>query len=345
MKQESDERSIDSAVAELTGEAAGQIALHPDEHLAKNAREPWELLPEPAALSPTYYDRPVLKEPVWIWAVPLYFYFGGLSGAAMVLGAAASVVGDRELEPFVRRCRWIGGIGGGIGSVLLIYDLGRPSRFLNMMRVFRPTSPMSVGAWVLAIAAPASMGSAIWAHQPGIRGALAEIGGIASGLLGMPLAGYTAVLLANSAVPVWLGARRTIPWLFVASAITAAASALDLMTLQPRERSIVRVFGTAGRLGELAATVALEREPGLERVRKPLRSGGAGTVLKIGAGLTAASLVTSFLPGGRPMRVLSGLLGTAAAIAVRFGVYHAGRASANDPRATFEQQRAETIRA
>ena len=110
---------------------------------------------------PTYYDKPVIKPPVWIWAVPAYFYVGGVAGAAMALALAGQVFGGRKLRHFEERCRWIGAVGGGIGTALLIHDLGRPERFLFMLRVFRATSPMSIGSWVLAAATPLSAGSAL----------------------------------------------------------------------------------------------------------------------------------------------------------------------------------------
>src|SRR5688572_10998726 len=99
----------------------------------------------------TYYDQPMLKRPVWIWSVPVYFYVGGVAGAALVLGAAAQTVDAPGLRGLIRKCRWIGAIGHGLGTFLLIIDLGRPERFLNMLRTFNPRSPLSVGSWVLAL--------------------------------------------------------------------------------------------------------------------------------------------------------------------------------------------------
>jgi formate-dependent nitrite reductase membrane component NrfD len=101
--------------------------------------------PEPVASAEpiTYYGLPVIKQPVWIWTVPVYFFVGGVAGSAMVLGAVAQSA-DRRTDEFAQLCHWTGAIGGAISSVLLITDLGRPSRFLNMLRVLRPSSPMSL---------------------------------------------------------------------------------------------------------------------------------------------------------------------------------------------------------
>jgi len=93
---------------------------------------------------------------VWIWAVPAYFYAGGVAGASAILAAAAGRLGGDDTENLVVRARWIAAVSGGAGSVLLIHDLGRPRRFLHMLRVFRPTSPMSVGSWIMQLRRPSS---------------------------------------------------------------------------------------------------------------------------------------------------------------------------------------------
>src|SRR5439155_16428891 len=143
--------------------------------------------------------------------------------------------------------------GAVLGTGLLVHDLGRPGRFLNMLRVFRPTSPMSVGSWMLAAYAPLAAGSAV---LPGGLGAAAGAGAAA---VGLPFSGYTAVLVSNSAVPVWQGTRRSLPALFMASAVAGAASLLDLMSLTPAEQRVVRRYGVIGKLAELGAGQLVDR--------------------------------------------------------------------------------------
>jgi formate-dependent nitrite reductase membrane component NrfD len=290
-----------------------------------------------AATGITYYDRPVLKPPVWIWTVPTYFFVGGVAGAAMTMGLAVQLVGGRGLRRFDERCRWVGAIGGGIGSALLIADLGRKTRFLAMLRVLRPSSPMSVGSWVLALATPLSAGSAMLTMT---RGGLYDVGyaaGACAGILGMPLATYTAVLLGNSAVPLWLATRTTLPLLFGASSAAGLASVFELMPLEERERSIVRRFATVARVADLAAGVAVEREACANpQVGLPLRQGVSGALWKAAKALTAASLVLTLMPGRH--RTAAGICGVMGGLALRFAVFHAGKASALDPRATFAQQ-------
>src|SRR5580765_6742485 len=106
-------------------------------------RAPMKPVERPETAVATYYDRPMLKQPVWIWTVPAYFYVGGVAGAALVLGAVAQFQNDDDLRSLVRSARWIGAGGQLLGSIFLIVDLGRPERFFNMLRVLNPKSPLS----------------------------------------------------------------------------------------------------------------------------------------------------------------------------------------------------------
>ena len=296
-----------------------------------------------AGQDPTYYDRPLLKEPTWIWAVPAYFWVGGAAGAAATLGAAAQLMDRAGLDGLVRRCRWLSAAGGAIGTVLLIVDLGRPSRFLNMLRVFRPSSPMNVGSWVLATVGPSAAGAAVAGEVPWWPARLfADLSGVVAGLSGLPLAGYTGVLLANTAIPVWQGSRRALPPLFVGSGMLAGAGTLQLLGLSTRERNVVRRFAVAGALMDLGAEVAYDREVGrVERVADATEQGVAGSLLRAAKALTGAALIANLLPSrfGRWRDRLAAVLGIGASLATKFGVFFAGKRSAADPRATFHQQR------
>ena len=338
-------RFVDPQAGLLQGEAADQRV--PKERATAESGAPLDVFggipsQQGVAGSPTYYDRPVLKEPTWIWAVPAYFYAGGAAGAAATLGGVAQVLDREGLRELIGACRWVAAAGTVAGTALLIHDLGRPERFLNMLRVFRPTSPMNVGSWILAAAAPAAVASAVLSRAQGPAGALGDASGITAAVLGPPLAGYTAVLLSNTAVPVWQSARRSLPGLFMSSGASAAASFIDLLTLPRREQSVVRRFGITAKIADLAAAAAVDREAGrVERVSRPLKGGVSGFLWKTSKALTAVSLGLSLVPGARRWpRIASAVTGTAGAVALRFAVFHAGTASSRDPRATFEQQRA-----
>jgi formate-dependent nitrite reductase membrane component NrfD len=258
---------------------------------------------------------------------------------ALTLGAATQVWLDPQSE-LVKRCRWIAFAGTAVGSGCLIYDLGRPARFLNMLRVFRPTSPMNVGSWVLAAAGSfAGLAAITFGAGRKIR-FIGNAAGIAGGIAGLPLAGYTGVLLANTAVPLWQQGRRVLPLLFMASGMSSLGAILDLMELAPRERRIARAFGLAGQTAELAVMTALHLEAEhLPQTTKPLKQGFSGFLWKTAAVLGAASLALTLWPGeNHKRRVAAGVCGTAGALSLRFAALQAGRASSRDPRAVFSQQ-------
>jgi formate-dependent nitrite reductase membrane component NrfD len=305
------------------------------------AVEVWARSPETSPGRHTYYDRPVLKEPVWIWTVPAYFYVGGAAGAAVVLGEVTEAVGARDTAALVRNARRIGAAGGALGTVLLVADLGRPGRFLNMLRVLRPSSPMSLGSWLLAAAAPMFAVSALLPHEGGSLGRVGRTAGRVSAAMGLPLASYTAALLSTTAVPLWSSARRALPYLFVFSAVSSASSLLSLTRLNEREARIVDNFALVGALGEFAAGYAVERAIGrVPAVATPLRQGLSGALWRASKALNVVGLALGAVPGtGRAIRVASGLVGTAGGLATRFALFHAGKASARDPKASFETQR------
>ncbi|MBV9033795.1 MAG: polysulfide reductase NrfD [Acidobacteriaceae bacterium] len=267
-----DGRDIDTALAELMGEAADQKSSgSPDQHIQSIA-EAWEQIPQVDHNDPTYYERTMLKEPVWEWAIPTYYYVGGLTGASLALGAAAQIGNAGERESLITRCQLIGFIGAIVSSGLLIYDLGRPVRFIYMLRVFRPTSPMNVGAWILSVAGAASAGTVLLRRR---RSWVAKVGtvlGFISGLAGLALATYTGVLVANSAVPLWQASRKILPVLFGASAVASVGSFFDTLVENAGEHRITTAFGTVGRIAEISAGMVMEKEASaVERVGFPLK--------------------------------------------------------------------------
>jgi formate-dependent nitrite reductase membrane component NrfD len=336
-----DGRNIDPEVGQLLGEGALQRVT--EVNAPPHGEHAWTARPDEVGLD--YYGVPLLKEPVWKWYIPAYFYVGGLSGGCAVLGASAELLGGRGMSELSRRCRLVSACGAVASAALLIADLGRPARFLNMLRVLRPSSPMNMGTWSLsafgAFAGLAALPVVLRVPRPVRRAADAAF--IGAGLAGLPLTGYTGVLLVGTAVPLWQGARRSLPILFSCSAAAAAASLLDLWCPGGRGRTAAHRFGLIAKATEVAMTVALEGEVSVvPRVRRPLRTGASGALWRAAQTLTAASLAISLLSGKRRSRQLvAGILGTAGALALRFGLVLAGRASARDPRAAFEQQRAD----
>jgi formate-dependent nitrite reductase membrane component NrfD len=333
-----DGRNIDPDISYLTGEGASQ-AIHISRHPGPESKALWNRMPEVSRQDPTYYGMPMLKKPVWEWAIPLYYYVGGLSGASIALGAATQLFGNREAQRAARTCRWMGMCGASLGGALLVYDLGRSSRFLNMLRVFRPTSPMNVGAWILAGTVPSAFAAEVLSSQRGFAGILGSTFGLISGAFGMGLATYTGVLVSNSAIPVWSESRTLLPILFGASAMASAAAAFDVLHAEHEHRS-VGAFGLLGRVGELGVAQMLERRL-LEtpRVSRPLHEGKSGFLWKAATVLTAGSLLVNLLPiQKRRKRILAGVLASLGSVCLRFGIHEAGVPSAKDSRASFRLQ-------
>ena len=335
-----DGRNVDPRIGALAGEGAQQEVRHlAPERPYRGIAE----LHDSTSDRETYYGLPMLKEHVWKAAVPAYFYVGGLAGAAATLGGAAEFSGSPFLVGLARKTRLISAGGAMLSGALLIEDLGRPSRFLHMLRVFRPTSPMSMGSWLLTgFGGLSSLAALLRNRRYGALAAVGDAAALGAGVLGLPLAGYTAVLLSGTAVPVWQGARTFLPALFMSSAITSAACVLDLCELNPIERRVVRRFGIAGKVLELVFSKAVEREAGRPAiVAAPLREGVSGALWRGAKVLIAASVALSLVPGASPrVRRASGWLGTLGSLALRFGFVRAGRMSARDPRSAFAQQRA-----
>jgi len=340
-----DGRDIDTRVAMLDGEGAQQRAERDGRAATSASPAAWDRLPEVVQADPTYYDRPLLKRSPWSIDIPIYYFLGGMAGAALTLGAAIQLASPRGKHPLRRVseiCHWTGVAGSTAGAAFLIHDLGRPERFLYMMRVFRPTSPMNMGTWILGGAAPTAITTVLLINRRGFWGTVGEVTGYLSGIFGAALAGYTGVLVSNSAIPIWQQARRWVPPLFMASSAATAASVIDVISPHCRRCGLTRVFGTAGRVAEIAASKMVERAAGeFPKLGEPLHKGGTAILWRLASTLTSASLGASLLRKRRPRAsVVAGLLGIAGSLCLRFAVHYISNASANDPRAAFHQQRA-----
>ncbi|KFE72204.1 NrfD/PsrC family molybdoenzyme membrane anchor subunit [Hyalangium minutum] len=337
-----DGRNVDPELGLLRGEGSQQRVEQIDAPVPSAlARGELPVRAGQGEPTPTYYGQPAVKEPVWIWSVPLYLYVGGLAGAASLLGVAAQLCGRGRLDGLAKRCHWVGAVGDAVSGGLLIHDLGRPERFLNMLRVFRPKSPMSMGSWSLAGSGAANSAAVVLSHGRGFLGWAGRAAGVVGGLLGMPLAGYTAVLLCNSAVPLWQHTHRTLPLLFMSSSVASCGAFLELLPLHRHERRVVRVFWLSGTAAALAATVAVERDASRsEPVARPLRTGASGALWKAFKVCTVAGLGLALWPGRQRWKtVAASALTTVGALAMRFAFFHGGKASARDPQATFRSQR------
>jgi hypothetical protein len=283
----------------------------------------------------SYYGHPVIKAPVWKPEIPLYFFMGGLGGAS---GGLAYLCELRGSEVLARRA-WLVAMGAlGVSPALLISDLGRPGRFLNMLRMFKVTSPMSVGSWVLA-GSGATTAISAFSSLTGRTRRLARVGRPAAALLGLPLSTYTGALLAQTAVPVWHEARRELPVLFAAGAAASAGAAATVLT-PVRDAAPARRLAVLGALTELVAVPLMERRLG--KLADPYHQGLSGKCSQAARGLTAAgaALLATRAHRSRVAGVTGGAMLLAGALSERWSVFEAGCASARDPRYTVEPQRA-----
>ena len=282
----------------------------------------------------SYYGRPIIKPPVWKTPdVPLYLFLGGAAGSSAILGALADVTGRPQLT---RAARLIAG-GGSVASVgFLVHDLGRPERFLHMLRVLKPTSPLSVGTYILSPFSAAA-GATAAVELLGWFPRLKRFGGVVAALFGGPLATYTGVLLANTAVPSWHAAHTQLPFVFGGSAM-AAGGGLTMALAPVEETGPSRKMAIAGAAIELAVVGQVEGARTIEA--EPYHEGRPGKLMRAARACTASGLGLAVL-GGRTRlgRVASGTLLAAGSLLTRFGVFEAGMVSAKDPKYTVVPQR------
>ncbi|GAC1611608.1 MAG: polysulfide reductase NrfD [Mycobacteriales bacterium] len=323
----------------LTGSAGGR------KRKGGRRRDEFQMVPD--AHFTSYYGRPVVKASPWEKDIPAYLFLGGLAAGSSLLGAGAAAT-DR---PALRR---VGRLGALVGIVIsmaaLVHDLGKPARFVNMLRVAKPTSPMSVGTWILTAYGPMAGLAGAAELRPllprflrhGFVGKLLGVAGTPAGVLAAmaapAVASYTAVLLSDTATPSWHEAHRELPFVFVGSA-AAAAGGLGMLGAPVAEAGPARRLAIGGALLELAAERKMESSMGI--TAEPLHVGTPGQLMKASKALTAFGAVTAALLGGRSRAaafVAGGAL-LAGSACTRFGVFEAGQESARDPKYTVVPQR------
>jgi formate-dependent nitrite reductase membrane component NrfD len=281
-----------------------------------------------------YYGRPVIKEPVWTPEIPVYFFTGGLGGASAGLAFVAERTGNEVLA----RRAWIAALGGvAVSPALLISDLGVPSRFLHMLRMFKVTSPMSVGSWILSVSG-VTTGFAAVNSLTGLFPVIGKLSKPAAALFGLPLSTYTGALIANTSVPVWHEARISLPALFGGGAAASAGAAATILT-PVRDAAPARRLALMGAAAELVATNVMEQKLGA--LAAPYHEGPSGTLARTAKVLTALGglAIGAWGHRRRSAAVLGGTALLAGAAAERFAVFRAGFASAEDPKFTVGPQR------
>jgi formate-dependent nitrite reductase membrane component NrfD len=276
-----------------------------------------------------YYGLPVLKAPVWTWEIPTYFFVGGAAGASAVIASTARLAGARP--ELVRDARWIAAVGGAISPPLLIGDLGRPERFLNMLRVFKVQSPMSVGAWTLVAFSNASAAATFCdLVDRTTRGRIPvrTIGNAAetlSAATGLVLSTYTGVLIGATAIPAWSENVSILPLHFAASGMGAAVSLLELMG---HRDGALNALGAGAALVETIVGAQIEWRQNEALV--PLKHDSSGAITRIGGVLSGPVPLALRILAGRShrARTLAAVSTLAGSFLTRMGWLAAGRKSA-----------------
>ena len=292
----------------------------------------------PIPRKPGYYGQPVIRPPVWTWEIPIYFFVGGLSGMSAVIAAAALQFHNVDLA---RAALWLAAIGVVLSPILLILDLGRPHLFINMLRVFKPQSAMSMGAWILtgfgACVVPGLIALELHALHM-FSGAIDQFLRTAAGFLvvgsaffGMLLSTYTGVLIGATAIPAWFLHRVLLPIHFGTAGLGSAAALLELLGHR---------IAPLNAIGFLAAAVETALFIWLNVDKHgaadcAIHQHSSGWLIRIGEILTGPlALVLRFL-GLVPFAAISFLFG---AFISRFGWIAAGKVSGADPEAVFAAQ-------
>jgi formate-dependent nitrite reductase membrane component NrfD len=294
----------------------------------------------PIPRKPGYYGQAVVKPPVWTWEIPLYFFFGGMAGMSAVIASGAAIFHHLDLA---RTAMWIASIAGAILSpILLIMDLGRPRLFLNMVRVFKHRSVMSMGAWILTAfgvcAVPGLIALELHAHQifAGTLDQLLRAGaGIficCAAIFGSLLATYTGVLIGVTAIPAWFLHRTQLPIHFGTAGLGCAAALLELLGHRIAALNFLGFYAAAVETA-LLIWLSVDKHGAADRAIHEHRS---GWLIRIGEVLNGPlALILRFF-GLVPLAAISFLIG---ALVSRFGWIAVGRVSGSDPEAVFAAER------
>jgi formate-dependent nitrite reductase membrane component NrfD len=294
----------------------------------------------PIPRKPGYYDQPIVKPPVWTWEVPLYFFFGGIGGMSAVIALGAFLFQHVDLA---RTAMWVAAIAGAfLSPILLIMDLGRPRLFLNMLRVFKHRSAMSMGVWILstfgACTVPGLIALELHTHQifPGTFDQLLRVvAGIfifGSAIFGTLLATYTGVLIGATVIPAWFLHRTLLPIHFGSAGLGSAAALLELLGHR---------IAALNFLGFYAATVetalliwlSVDKHGAADRA---IHEHSSGWLIRIGEVLNGPlALILRFF-GLVPFAAVSFLIG---ALVSRFGWIAVGKVSGSDPESVFAAER------
>ena len=204
-----------------------------------------------------------METTIWEWPIWVYLWAAGVAGGGYFAAFLVNLFTGRKHKSLLQIATWIGVPLVGIGTILLIVDLGNQLYFWHLLVRFYPLSPMSIGTWLLTIWAISGVGLlALWLAESGVAGfvvlrrlvPLTEILSWISFVLSPLLIAYTGVLLSNTNEALW--AAMLLPVLFVVSAVsTGMAATLLVSALMGKE--VPHEFGKAGAILAVLEVLAL----------------------------------------------------------------------------------------
>ena len=306
---------------------------------------------DPKRKDKNYYGIPPIKRAHWTWQVPIYFWIGGIGAGTQLFATVAQLLGHKD-EALTRVSRYTVLVTMLLSPILLIWDLGRPERFYNMLRILKLRSPMSTQSWSLFTFG--NFGGLIAARQAAEDGLLGDnflsrlmIRLIPARLLtvlalpfGLFVGFNTGNLVSATSVPIWARNWMLMGPTFLASGVSTALSWLSLVLHLGHwgEEKTLRVLHRAEKAvivieGVLIA-LSLAR---MSRWSKPLFSKEVAPLFVGGTLLAGIAAPFALLTGkeSRSKSMLASVLALAGGLAFRFAIIIAGRKSADDPEAYF----------
>ncbi len=286
-----------------------------------------------------YYGRPMIKPPEWTALIPVYFWAGGASGASMTLALTQRVRGNDALA---RTLIFGAAAGTALSGFCLIFDLKKPSRFMNMLRVFKPTSPMSMGTYIISVFGGATMTAAA-CELTGMLTPLGRAAETVAGLTGPVMSVYTSVLISDTVVPAWYLGRKSLPRVFAATS-ASTAGALGMLFGNPQTSSGARRLAIAGGALVPLALDRLHKELGPFQA-KAYEEGEPGVLARAAKAMNIAGTLCAVRGGKAPVFArVGGAMLLAGGLVERFAIMRAGHESARNPAYTINAQQSAATR-
>lgn len=307
---------------------------------------------DPERQDKNYYGIPPIRRAHWTWQVPIYFWLGGIGAGTQLFATVAQLLGHED-EALKRASRYTVLATMLLSPVLLIWDLGRPERFYNMLRILKLRSPMSTQSWSLF--AFGNLGGLVAARQAAEDGLLLGDNFLSRlvirlipdrllTVLALPFGLFvgfnTGNLVSATSVPIWARNWMLMGPTFLASGVSTALSWLSLVlrlghwgeektlrVLHRAERAVILI--EAALIGASLIRMSKWSKPLFSREVAPLFVGGT----LLGGILAPFALLSGEERRSRSM--LASVLALAGGLAFRFAIILAGRKSADDPEAYF----------